>query len=300
MAIGSVTKMHVDEVDVDAGLVRRLIRAQHPRWAGLPVERLASGGTVNAVYRLGDELTVRLPLTAGGVGSLELEATWLPRLAPALPVTVPTVVATGVPGEGYPWPWTVLSWIDGEVAVEGRLAEPDLVARDLADFVMAMRGITLTGGPVAHRGGPHTAADEETRAAIEALRGVAEPFDTDVLTAVWQETLAVPPWPAEPCWVHSDLMPSNLLVTGDRLGAVLDFGTVGVGDPACDLIAAWNLLPAAARATFRAAVDVDDDTWARGRGRALSMAVIQLPYYRETNPIISANARYVIGQVLAD
>ena len=300
MATSSVTKMHVDEVDIDADLVRRLIRTQYPRWADLPVARIASGGTVNAVYRLGDDLSVRLPLTAGGVGSLELEATWLPRLAPLLPVAVPTVMATGVPGEGYPWPWTVLSWIDGEIAVEGQLTEPDSVARDLAAFVTAMRGVALDGGPVAHRGGPVGAADKGTREAIEALRGVEESFDADAVTAVWQHTLTVPPWTGPPCWVHSDLMPTNLLVTDNRLGAVLDFGTVGVGDPACDLIPAWNLLPAAARTTFRTATGVDDDTWARGRGWALSMALIQLPYYRNTNPIISANARYVINQVLAD
>jgi aminoglycoside phosphotransferase (APT) family kinase protein len=190
-------------------------------------------------------------------------------------------------------------WIDGEPPVEGRLAEPGLLARDLAEFVTAMRKAGLGGGPSAYRGLPLVTVDPQTRAAIKDLRHTDEPFDADAATAAWEEALAAPPWTACPCWVHSDLMPSNLLVTGDRLTAVLDFATVGVGDPACDLIPAWNLLPSPARENFRDTVDVDDATWTRGRGWALSMATIQLPYYRNTNPTISANARYVIGEILA-
>lgn len=293
-----MVKMHVDQMDIDAGLVQRLVHDQFPQWADLPVERLASAGTVNAVYRLGDALTVRLPLTAGGTKDLEREGRWLPRLAPALPVTIPTVVATGDPAEGYPWAWAVHRWIDGETPVEGRLAKPELLARDLGEFVTAMRKANIADGPSAYRGVPLATADPHARAAIENLRHTDEPFDADAATAAWQEALAAPPWTGAPCWVHSDLMPSNLLVTGDRLTAVLDFATVGVGDPACDLIPAWNLLPSCARQIFRDTVDVDDATWTRGRGWALAMALIQLPYYRNTNPAISANARHVIREIL--
>lgn len=291
--------MHADEVDTDADLVRRLLRGQFPRWADLPIERLASGGTVNAVYRLGAELTVRLPLTSGGVRDLAREVRWLPRLAPALPVAIPTVVATGTAAEGYPWAWAVHRWIDGATPVEGRLAEPELLALDMAEFVTALRKTDLDDGPSAYRGVPLATVDPHVRAAIEDLRHTDEPVDTDAAMAAWQEALAAPLWTADPCWVHSDLMPSNLLVTGDRLTAVLDFATVGVGDPACDLIPAWNLLPAPAREVFRDKVNVDDATWTRGRGWALSMALIQLPYYRHTNQVISANARHVITEVLA-
>lgn len=291
--------MHAGEADTDTNLVKRLVRAQFPQWADLPVERLVSGGTVNAVYRLGDALTARLPLTEEGVKALEREERWLSKLAPALPVTIPTVVGRGEPAEGYPWAWSVHRWIDGECPVEGRVAEPEILARDLAAFVTALRKVDVDAGPIAYRGVPLATVDTQTRAAIEELRHTDEPFDAEAATAAWEQSLAAPPWTGAPCWVHSDLMPSNLLLTGERLTGVLDFATAGIGDPACDLIAAWNLLPLSCRDTFRDAVDVDDATWSRGRGWALSMALGQLPYYRNTNPIISANARHVIREALA-
>ncbi|MEU6405747.1 aminoglycoside phosphotransferase family protein [Streptomyces sp. NPDC046985] len=290
--------MHADEAQTDADLVRALLRGQFPQWADLPVRRLESGGTVNAIYRLGADLTVRLPLTAGGADTLEQEAHWLPRIAPLVPVPVPEVVGLGEAAEGYPWGWAVHRWVDGEVLVEGQAEAPERLARDLAGFVTALRGAELGAGPPAHRGEPLAAADEETRNAIEELRHTDEPFDAEAAFAAWEEALAAPGWSGKPRWIHSDLMPSNLLGDGGRLAAVIDFGTAGLGDPAVDLIPAWNLLPPAARQVFREAVDTDDASWARGRGWALSMAVVQLPYYRETNPVISANARYVIRQVL--
>ncbi|TCJ97662.1 aminoglycoside phosphotransferase (APT) family kinase protein [Nocardia alba] len=291
--------MHADEPDTDAGLVRRLLRAQFPHWADLPVDRLVSGGTVNAVYRLGDTLTVRLPLTRAGARDLDRERRWLPKLASVLPVTIPTVVAMGEPAEGYPWSWTVHEWIDGEPPVEGRLTRPEHLAHDVAEFVTAMREVGLDAGPTAYRGAPLATVDRHTRAAIVDLSHTDESFDANAATIAWNEALAAPAWTAAPRWVHADLMPSNLLLTAGRLTGVLDFATVGVGDPACDLIPAWNLLSTSAREVFRDAVDVDDATWLRGRGWALSMAVIQLPYYRTTNPIISANARHTIGEILA-
>ncbi|HEU5030671.1 MAG TPA: aminoglycoside phosphotransferase family protein [Spirillospora sp.] len=292
-----MAKMHAGEVETDADLVRRLVRGRFPEWAALPVERIASGGTVNAVYRLGSALSVRLPLTAGGVRALEHETRWLPELAPGLPVAIPAVAGTGGPAEGFPWPWAVHRWLDGSPTVEGE-AGADL-ARDLAGFVLAFRKISVPGGPPAYRGGPLTSVDAAMRSAVDELRRTDEPFDTDAVLASWDESLRAPAWTGPPRWLHSDLMPSNLLAdAAGRLTGVLDFATCGIGDPACDLIPAWNLLPPGARPAFRDAVDADDATWLRGRGWALSMAVIQLPYYRTTNPIISANARYTIRSVL--
>ncbi|MEV0978680.1 aminoglycoside phosphotransferase family protein [Streptomyces sp. NPDC049915] len=296
------TKMHDGEAATDPALVRRLLRAQFPGWADLPITRLASGGTVNAIYRLGGELTVRLPLLEGGAGSLDDEARWLPRLAPLLPVPIPEVVALGEPAEGYPHRWAIHRWLDGEVLREGEAS--DDLARDLAVFVTTLRragrseASGLDDGPPAYRGAPLRTVDAETRAAIGELRRTDEPFDADALLAAWDTALQAPDWTAEPCWTHSDLMPSNLLGAGGRLTGVLDFGTAGVGDPAVDLIPAWNLLTPTSRRVFRDGAGIDDATWARGRGWALSMAVIQLPYYRHTNPVISANARYTLHQIL--
>ncbi|MDF3303105.1 aminoglycoside phosphotransferase family protein [Streptomyces tropicalis] len=291
-------RMHADEAHTDEDLVRRLLRAQFPQWAELPVRRLASGGTVNAIYRLGAALTVRLPLLEGGSESVDQEARWLPRLAPLLPVAVPEAVALGEPGEGYPHRWAVHRWREGEVLTEGATAGAEDLARDLGAFVSALRTADPAGAPEAHRGGAPALMDAETRSSIEALRRTDEPFDADALLAAWERTLTVPAWSGPPCWTHADLMPSNLLGADARLAAVLDFGTAGVGDPAADLIPAWNLLPPAARGIFRDAAGLDDAAWERGRGRALSMAVVQLPYYRHTNPVISANARHVLHQVL--
>lgn len=287
--------------DIDDGLVRRLIAEQFPEWTELPVQRYPSGGTVNALYRLGDSMVVRLPLEQGGAEDVVMEQEWLPRLASRLPTAIPQVIAAGEPTEGYPWPWAVYRWLAGEPPEGGALREPALLAEDLAEFVAAMRSITLPEAPQAHRGGPLVSLDASTRAAIDELRGIPEEgVDCDAVTAVWEEALRSPSWDGRPVWLHADLMPGNLLVNGGRLTSVIDFGCMGVGDPACDLFPAWNLLPAGAREVFRAALGVDDATWLRGRARTLSQALIALPHYRTTNPAMAHNARHVIREVLAE
>ncbi|WP_171165180.1 aminoglycoside phosphotransferase family protein [Streptomyces sp. I05A-00742] len=286
---------------VDEDLVRRLVAGQFPQWADLAVKRFPSDGTVNAMFRLGDDLAVRLPLVKGGAEDVAMEQEWLPRLAARLPTAVPEVLGAGVPAEGYPWPWSVHRWLAGGNPREGALDEPLLLAGDLAAFVAAMRSITLPDAPRAHRGGPVASLDAETRSAIEELRGIPEEgVDCDAVTAVWEDALRAPGGDGPPVWLHADLMPGNLLVDGGRLTAVIDFGCMGVGDPACDLFPAWNLLPPDAREVFREALGVDDATWRRGRGRTLSQALIALPYYRRTNPAMARNARHVIRAVLGE
>ncbi|MGY3204766.1 aminoglycoside phosphotransferase family protein [Streptomyces sp. TE5632] len=295
----STGQMHPGMHPIDDGLVRRLIAGQFPQWAGLAVERWPSGGTVNAMYRLGDDLVVRLPLVQGGAADVSMEQEWLPRLAPHLPTRIPEVLGAGEPAQGYPWPWSVYRWLAGELPEARALSEPVLLAADLAAFVAAMRSITLPAAPKAHRGGPVASLDAETRAAIKELRGIPqEDVDCDAAATVWEEALRAPDWDGPPVWLHADLMPGNLLVDGGRLASVIDFGCTGVGDPACDLFPAWNLLPADAREVFREALAVDDATWIRGRGRTLSQALIALPYYRRTNPAMAHNARHVIRAVL--
>ncbi|KPC59852.1 phosphotransferase [Streptomyces chattanoogensis] len=293
--------MHPGLHSFDDDLVRRLVAGQFPRWAGLSVERLPSGGTVNAMYRLGDDMVVRLPLVKGGAEDVSMEQEWLPRLAPRLATAIPEVLGAGEPAEGYPWRWSVYRWLAGENPEAGALSEPVLLAKDLAGFVAEMRSITLPGAPAAYRGGPLASLDASTRAAIEELRGIPEEgVDCDAVAAVWEDALRAPGWDGPPVWLHADLMPGNLLVDGGRLTSVIDFGCMGLGDPACDLFPAWNLLPADARGVFREALGVDDATWRRGRGRTLSQALIALPYHRRTNPAMAHNARHVIRAVLGE
>lgn len=294
-------KMHADEVDIDASLVRRLLVAQFPQWAELPITPVLSSGTDNAMYRLGDELAVRLPRIYWAIDDTERE--WLPRLAPHLPLPIPVTVATGEPGEGYPWRWSVCRWLEGENPSIERLADPCQVARDLARFIVALRAIDPTGGPGAEpggRGAPLATRDADTRDSIASLRGILSAEEIDGVTAAWDEALRAPEWDGPPVWIHGDLQAGNLLVQEGRLSAVIDFGCLSVGDPACELQVAWNFFSGASREAFRAALGDDDATWARGRGWALSVALIALPYYVNTSPTIAAQSRRTIAEVLAD
>ncbi|MFF0414365.1 aminoglycoside phosphotransferase family protein [Kitasatospora sp. NPDC004745] len=289
--------MHADEWDIDEALVRALLAERFPQWAGLPVERVDSAGTNNAMYRLGADMVVRLPRIPAAAEDIAKEHAWLPRLAPALPVPVPAPLGVGGPVAGYPWPWSVFRWLDGANPVAGRAEEPALLAGDLAGFVGALHRVDPAGGPAAYRSEPLAERDGQTRAAIAGLHGIV---DTRAATDAWEAALEAPGPSGPPVWIHADLQPGNLLVSGGRLSAVIDFGCAGLGDGAVDLIPAWYVLPAAVRGDFRAAVGADDAAWARGRGWALSIAVAELDYYRETNPVMADIARYVIAQVLAE
>jgi aminoglycoside phosphotransferase (APT) family kinase protein len=296
----SHSRMHTDEVEIDDDLVRALLSQQYPEWVRLPLERVESAGTDNAIYRLGDELVVRLPRIGWAVHQVEIEREWLPRLAPSLPLEIPTPVATGAPGAGYPWAWAVHRWIPGENFALGRVEGLDAAARDVAHFLVALRTIDATDGLPARagqRGAPLAPRDPDTRAALEALR---DELDVDAALRVWGSALAAGEWGRAPVWFHGDMLPGNVIVRDGRVRAVIDFSAVGVGDPACDLMIAWALFSGESRARFRRAVDVDDATWARGRGHALSQAALFIPYYRDTNPLGVARARHLIAEVLAD
>jgi len=290
--------MHADELMTDVGLVRRLIAAQFPQWATLPIEPVRSSGTDNALYRLGSDMVVRLPRIHWAVDDAGKDQDWLPKIAPLLPVAVPLPIAKGEPAEGYPWHWSVYPWLEGENPSVDDIAEPDPLARDVARFVEALHRIDPTDGPPASRGVPLATWDAgRTRVAIDAVQGM---IDTDAAAAAWEAALRTPAWSGHPVWVHGDLMPGNLLIQGGHLTGVIDWGGLGVGDPACDLMVAWDLFRANGRNAFRAAIDVDDATWARGRGWALTTGLIALPYYKDTNPVLADNARFRIGEVLAD
>jgi aminoglycoside phosphotransferase (APT) family kinase protein len=293
--------MHADEVHTDVALVRRLLAAQFPQWAHLSIEPVESAGTDNAIYRLGDELSVRLPRIQWATGQAAKEHRWLPALAPLLPLAVPVPLARGTPAEGYPWDWSVYQWIEGENPALGDRGDLREVATDLAGFVAALQRIDTADGPTAAkahlRGLPLGVRDDETRAAIAQMDGIV---DTDAATLAWEAALEAPEWDRAPVWFHGDLLPGNLLLQDGRLHAVIDFSGLGVGDPACDLMIAWSLFSGESREVFRAALAVDDATWARGRGHALCQAAMFIPYYLETNPLGVSRARHQLDEVLAD
>jgi aminoglycoside phosphotransferase (APT) family kinase protein len=296
--------VHPGEIVPDPATVRRLLAAQLPDWAGLPLRRVVSAGTVHVLYRLGKDMVVRLPRTPGGLGEAETERVWLPRLAPALPLEIPVQLAAAGPGEGYPWPWSVYRWLDGENAVTAH-PEPRRAARDLGAFVARLRGIDADHGPEPgdrnnRRGAPLANRDAHTREQIAILTADRDPdLDEDRARAVWDAAVTAPSWQGPPVWLHGDLIPGNLLVVDGALTAVIDWGCLAVGDPAYDLIPAWSLFDAATRPTFRTAACLDDAAWARGRGWALSTAATALTYYRDTNAEFAGVSRRILRAVLA-
>jgi aminoglycoside phosphotransferase (APT) family kinase protein len=295
-------KMHADEVDTDAALVGRLLAEQFPHWADLPIEPVRPFGTDNALYRLGDDMVARLPRRERTSRTLEKESQWLPRLHPLLPLAVPVPLAEGLPAEGYPFPWSVYGWLTGENATIERITDRSQLATDLAQFVAALQRIDPTGGPAPgehnfFRGVPLGMRDEGTRAAIASLSGR---IDAGAVTVAWDEALQAPEWERPPVWIHGDLDARNLLVEEGRLSGVIDWGGLGVGDPACDVMIAWKVLSADTRDIFRTALSVDEATWARSRGWALSQALIALSYYTlETNPVLVREAHRWLAEVLA-
>jgi aminoglycoside phosphotransferase (APT) family kinase protein len=299
----SAGKMHVDEVDTDVSLVKRLLAAQFPQWADLPIKSIPSAGTDNAIYRLGNDMAVRLPRIHRATGQVDKEHQWLPQLAPHLPLAIPIPLALGTPGEGYPWHWSVYRWLKGENATIERIVDPRQAATDLAEFIAALQRVDATDGPSpgphnSSRGVPLARREAATRAAIASLD---DEIDVAAMTAAWDVALQAPEWQRPPVWIHGDLDSRNLLVENGRLSAVIDFGCLGVGDPACDVMVAWKVLSADTRDIFRTALSVDEATWARGRGWALSQSLMALSYYTlKTNPVLVREAQRWMAEVIAD
>src|ERR687894_359133 len=279
-------KMHTDKVDINVSLVRRLLATQFPQWADLPINPVEVGGWDNRTFQLGAQMTVRLPSAAPYALQVEKEHRWLPKLAPHLPLPIPVPLAKGAPTDDYPWRWSIYRWLEGETASVERIADLRQFATELARFLTVLQRIDAAGGPPPgrhnfFRGGPLTVYDAETRQALAALEGK---IDTDAASAVWEAALTAS-WHGSPVWLHGDVAAGNLLVKGGRLSAVIDFGTSGVGDPSCDLAIAWTLFGGESRAAFRAALRLDEATWARGRGWTLWKGLITLAANIDSNPL---------------
>jgi len=296
--------------EITPDVAARLVAAQFPQWAGLPVTPVKLDGWDNTTFRLGAELSLRLPSGEAYMCQVEKEQRWLPVLAPRLPLRIPEPVALGSPGDEFPRPWSVYRWLSGETAALERIASLDGFAADLARFLSALYAVDASGGPRAgshnfFRGGPLDTYAAQSR---DALRLLERELDSGAATAAWEAAL-VSTWQRPPVWVHGDVAPTNLLVEAGRLQAVIDFGSAGIGDPACDLVMAWTFFEGQSRDVFRAGLRLDDATWARARGWALWKALITLAEEKLGGTRADAAARRfgwrwsahdVIERVLAD
>ena len=290
--------MHADEIAIDDRTVRRLVDAQLPEWAGLPLRRLPPLGTDNQLFRLGEDLLVRMPRIAGPAETVLFEHTWLPRIAPHLSLPIPAPVALGLPGAGYPWHWTVVPWIEGANPTPETF-DPEEWAVSLGSFVKQCRAVPGLGGPVKTegRGAPLGALDPW----VQEWTASADPAEVsrDAVLAVWADALAAPAYDGEPCWFHGDLHDGNILVRDGHLAAVIDWGAAGRGDPAIELNAMWGYLPESVADLYRATVGLDQAAYRRARGFALAPSISALTYYRETAPEIARGALETVRRLIA-
>lgn len=286
----------VEAVRVDEDLVRALLHEQHPQWQDLPIRPVRDGGNDHRIFRLGDDLSVRLPSASGYVPQVRKEQEWLPRLAPVVPLPVPDVRGVGRPSTLFPAPWSVYGWLDGVPATVAPPHDPVRFAADLAAFLVALRSAGTAGAPPpgphsAFRGGPVAHWDAEVHDLLARVHG----RERDLAAGIWRDALTAE-HSGPPVWFHGDVSTNNLLVRDGALAAVIDFGCSGVGDPACDTVIVWTRLSGQAREVFRRDLDVDDATWARGRGWALWKGLIML-----TNkpPGQAELARHVLDELFA-
>ena len=291
---------------IDVALVRALISSQFPHWAHLPLAPVVPGGVDHRTFRLGDRLLVRLPSAEGYAVQVDKEQRWLPVLRRALAVPIPAPVGRGVPEHGYPFGWSVYRWLAGRTVLDGAAIDLTAVASEIGAFLRDLQALDATDGPgpglhTGYRGGPVGWYDDETRHAITALADLIDPARA---TDIWERALATP-YDGPGVWFHGDVAPGNLLLRGGRLGAVIDFGCAGVGDPACDLVIAWTLLDRRSRAVFRDTLAPDADCWARGRGWALWKALItqrdtRAPHALGEDGAGPAESKRVLAALLTD
>ncbi|MEU1478401.1 aminoglycoside phosphotransferase family protein [Streptomyces sp. NPDC005760] len=292
--------MHADQVGVTAETVAALVQEQFPRWSGRTIRPLPSAGTVNAIFRIGDDLSARFPLRQADAGEvlavLEQEARASAELARTSPFPVPEPVALGAPGAGYPMPWSVQTWLPGTVASDADPSGSYAFAEDLAVFIAALRKAEtrgrLFGGE--GRGGVLAHHDDWMARCFEESEGL---LDVPRLRRLWARFRELPRKGAD-VMSHGDLIPGNVLVAGDRLGGVLDTGGYGPADPALDLVSAWHLLRPGPREVLRRALDCDDLEWERGKAWAFEQAMGLVWYYVESNPTMSELGRRTLDRLL--
>jgi aminoglycoside phosphotransferase (APT) family kinase protein len=289
------------KIHIDVLLVQHLVSTQFPQWAHLPIKPVEPGGWDNKTFHLGEHMSIRLPSAVQYASKVEKEHYWLPKLAPLLPLPIPTPLAIGKPTKEYPLPWSIYKWIDGQNASLNTITDLSQFAIDLGKFLVALQHIPSTEGPVAgphnfYRGGSLKTYDAETQLAIKKLENQ---IDTNTVKKIWDIALSSE-WHNPPVWIHGDIAPTNLLVKNGQLNAVIDFGGLGIGDPACDLAIAWTFFTKESRAVFRTTLDLDNATWERGRGWALWKALIIYAQLPGTNPLEIKKSKQIIDEILTD
>jgi aminoglycoside phosphotransferase (APT) family kinase protein len=288
-------------LNIDDKLVRRLISSQFPQWKDLSVRPVARSGWDNRTFHLGEDMLVRMPSAARYAHQVEKEHDWLPKLAPFLPLQIPRPLAMGEPGEGYPWKWSVYDWIEAESAALAQIANLNDFAALLAQFLIALHSIDSTHGPLPgphnfYRGGSLAIYDGETRRAFAILR---DKIDIETATDLWELALSTQ-WAKKPIWIHGDMSAGNLLVREGQLYGVIDFGQLGIGDPACDLAITWTLFKGESRKIFRSLLPLDADTWTRGRAWTLWKALIYIVDDLTNMNFEAAQSWQIIDEILTD
>lgn len=293
----STNKLHSDEVNINNKIVRQLLTQQFPEFTHLKLESVYPEGTDNKLYKLGDDKVIRMPRMERSAINIKKESQWLSQLVPLLPIAIPEPLAQGQPSINYPFPWLICQWLEGRNPDKENELNYDQAAVDLGNFIVSMQKINFPDAPACSRGQPLSTRDQETRKSIKLLDNT---FNIGLLTKIWESLLTTPKWQGRPTWIHGDLHPGNLLSQSGRITAVVDFGSVGVGDPACDLMAAWTLLTTETRENFRTIIQADDPTWRRGCGWALHFGIVAYPYYKDTNPTLADIAKRTLSEVLVD
>ena len=286
---------------IDESLVKKLISTQFPEWKDLPIQKVASSGWDNKTFHLGGNMTVRLPSAAEYELQVEKEHRWLPKLGPFFSLAIPEPIAMGEPGDGYPWKWSIYRWIEGDSAASTKIADQCRFANDLAQFLAALQKIDAAEGPTPglhsfHRGGALKVYDDETRRSLEGLKGK---IDTKTATEMWEEAIAID-WVRAPVWVHGDISAGNLLVKDGKLHAVIDFGQLAIGDPACDMQIAWTMFEGKSRQIFQKSLQLDIETWNRGRAWTLWKALVVAAGFTNPTNTESADCWRIIDEVLSD
>lgn len=288
-------------IHIDVPLVHQLISAQFPEWANLTIKPVEFSGWDNRTFHLGEYMTVRLPSNAEYSGQVEKEQYWLPKLAPQLPLSIPTPLAMGSPSKEYPLHWSIYKWLDGDTASIARISDLSQFAIALAEFLVALQQCDTTGGPPPgehnfYRGGDLAIYEAETREAIKVL---GNKINVGAITNIWDAARAST-WQNPPVWIHGDIATGNLLVENGQLNAVIDYGQLGIGDPACDLAIAWTFFRGESRQAFQKALKLDPATWARGRGWTLWKALIVYAGLSGTNPHEVEKSKLIINEVIKD